>query len=121
MIKIPRPRKHRQIGFQPQFNEFGPMGPNCHKEIIILKIEEAESLRLIDLENFDQQTCADKMNIGRTTIQRIYKEARRKVADSLINGKRIVIEDQQPSCPRMVGKGIGQGRGRHRNNCDINK
>jgi len=42
-----------------------------------LKIYEIESIRLVDLENLDQQTCADKMGIGRSTFQRICKEARR--------------------------------------------
>ena len=103
MIKITRPRKRRRIGFNPQFMEFGPMGKNCHEDVITLKIEEAESLRLMDLENLDQQACADLMNIGRTTFQRIYKEARKKIADSIINGKRLTIENEENNIP--MGKG----------------
>ncbi len=103
---MPRPRKHRRIGFNPSFNEFGPTGGSHHDEIIILKLEEAESLRLMDLENLDQQGCADQMGIGRTTLQRIYKDARMKVADSLINGKRLIIEDQMEA-----GRGNGGGNG----------
>ena len=84
------------------------MGQNCHEEVISLKIEEAESLRLMDLENLDQQACADLMNIGRTTFQRIYKDARNKIADSIINGKRLVIENEEPAIP------MGNGHhGRH--------
>lgn len=109
MIKIPRPRKHRRIGFSPQFNEFGPVGQQCHEETIILKLDEVESLRLMDLENLDQQTCADRMNIGRTTFQRIYKDARKKVSDSIINGKRIVLENQQNNAP--MGNGQHRRRG----------
>jgi predicted DNA-binding protein (UPF0251 family) len=75
-----------------------------------MKIDEAESLRLMDLENLDQQACADRMDIGRTTFQRIYKNARQKLTDSLINGKRIVIESEMP----VVGGGGGHGRGRGR-------
>jgi len=111
LIKIPRPRKRRRIGFNPKFNEFGPIGQNCHDEVIILKIEEAESLRLMDIENFDQQDCANEMNIGRTTVQRIYKEARSKVADSIINGKRLVIENDDISTQR----GHGHRHGKHKN------
>ncbi|MBN2260080.1 MAG: DUF134 domain-containing protein [Clostridiales bacterium] len=103
MIVIPRPRKRRNIGFNPEFIEFGPMGQKYHEDVIILKIEEVESLRLMDLENYDQQACADEMNIGRTTLQRIYKDARKKVADSLINGKRLVIENQEPIMPMGNG------------------
>lgn len=81
------------------------MGQNCHEEVITLKIEEAESLRLMDLENLDQQACADLMNIGRTTFQRIYKEARKKIADSIINGKRLMIENEKNN--------IQMGNGHH--------
>lgn len=109
MIEIPRPRKRRRIGFNPEFNEFGPVGQNCHKEVITLKIEEAESLRLMDIENFDQQDCANLMNIGRTTFQRIYKEARNKVADSIINGKKLVIENDDISTQRGNGHGHRHG------------
>lgn len=104
---MPRPRKHRRIGFDPSFNEFGPTGGPCHDEVIILKLEEVEAIRLMDLEGLDQQGCADQMGIGRTTLQRIYKDARRKVADSLINGKRLIIENQMEP-----GKGGGQRRRR---------
>ena len=73
--------------------EFGPHRAYCEEEFILLKIEELESIRLMDLENLDQQSCADKMGIGRTTFQRIYKEARGKMADSIINGKRLIVID----------------------------
>ena len=75
--------------------EFGPLGSNCQEEFIVLKIEEIESIRLMDLENLDQQACADQMNIGRTTFQRIYKEARNKIADSLVHGKRLIVENDE--------------------------
>lgn len=75
--------------------EFGPQGPHKCEELIMLKLEELESIRLMDIENFDQNTCAEKMDIGRSTFQRIYKEARRKIADSIINGKRIIIENEE--------------------------
>ncbi|MGV8146944.1 MAG: DUF134 domain-containing protein [Alkaliphilus sp.] len=64
------------------------------KEAIYLKIDELESLRLMDLENIDQIECAEKMNIGRTTLQRIYKQARFKVADSIINGRKLIIQEE---------------------------
>lgn len=98
MIIIPRPKKRRNIGFSPEFMEFGPHGKHCKKEPIYLKIEELESLRLMDLENLDQTECADKMNIGRTTLQRIYKHARFKVADSIINGKKLIVEEDVLTC-----------------------
>ena len=56
-------------------------------ETVIMAVDEYETLRLNDLEGFTQEQCADQMNIARTTIQGIYSEARRKLADSLVNGK----------------------------------
>ncbi len=94
MIPIPRPRKHRRIGFHPCYSEFGPQNHEAHTECIILKLDELESLRLMDLENLDQQACANQMVIGRSTFQRIYKEARRKIAESVIHGKRLRIEQE---------------------------
>lgn len=85
----------RRIGCKPQYMNFGPKGPIHNEEIISLKIEEYESIRLMDLKNLDQSACAELMDIGRSTFQRIYKEARTKIADSIINGKRLVIETEQ--------------------------
>lgn len=95
---MPRPRKHRRIGQRPRYGTFGPVG---HPEVenVILKLEEMESLRLMDLEHLDQQACAERMGISRTTFQRIYKMARQKVAESIIEGKRLLIEEEC-SCPQ---------------------
>jgi predicted DNA-binding protein (UPF0251 family) len=59
---------------------------------VCLSIEEAEAIRLKDLEDLDQEQCAEKMNISRPTFQRVLEAARRKIADALLNGKAIRIE-----------------------------
>ena len=61
-------------------------------ERVSLGIDEYEVVRLIDLENLDQIGCANRMNISRATVARMYKEARNKIADALVNGKRLAIE-----------------------------
>lgn len=89
---MPRPRKQKRLGRKPKYNEFGPKRiPNHEKTIITL--EEYETIKLIDNQNMNQQECAAKMNIGRTTIQNIYSKARKKIADAIINGKTLIIED----------------------------
>ena len=57
-----------------------------------MSIDEYEAIRLIDLENFSQEECANQMNIARTSVQRIYGEARRKIAESLVHGRNLKIE-----------------------------
>ena len=57
-----------------------------------LLVEEAEAVRLKDLEGLEQEECAQKMNISRTTFSRILDSARQKIADALLNGKAIRIE-----------------------------
>ena len=53
--------------------------------------DEFEALRLMDYEGLYQEACAEKMGISRATFSRTVTEARRKVADVLLNGKRLLI------------------------------
>ncbi|MCY6485342.1 DUF134 domain-containing protein [Clostridium aestuarii] len=90
---MPRPRKFRRIMYMPKFNSFGPLDTEVKDEdVVIMNVEEVESIRLMDLEGLDQVKCAEIMNIARSTFQRIYSEAKRKMADSLVNGKKLLIQ-----------------------------
>jgi uncharacterized protein len=61
-------------------------------ETVSLRPDELEALRLADLEGLYQEACARRMGISRTTLSRTLAEARSKVTDALINGKRLVVE-----------------------------
>jgi predicted DNA-binding protein (UPF0251 family)/predicted Fe-Mo cluster-binding NifX family protein len=77
----------------PEVTYFKPAGiPLRFLEEVILTVEEAEAMRLKDIENLDQEQCAKQMNISRPTFQRILYSARRKIADVILNGKAIRIE-----------------------------
>ncbi|MFD3155378.1 DUF134 domain-containing protein [Haloimpatiens sp. FM7330] len=90
---MPRPRKWRKVGYVPTNNVFGPLQcGNSNREVINMEVEELESLRLMDLEGYDQIKCAQLMGIARSTFQRIYSSAKGKVADSIVNGKVLKIE-----------------------------
>ena len=59
---------------------------------IIMQVEEYETIRLIDLEGLTQEECAERMDVARATVQKIYFDARKKIADSIINGNVLRIE-----------------------------
>ena len=61
-------------------------------ECVQMTLDEYEAIRLLDLENLQQEQAAAQMGVARTTVQLIYNNARRKLADCLVNGKRLVIE-----------------------------
>ncbi len=87
---MPRPRKCRKVCRLPENGGFLPI-KQCDIEPIVLKIDEYETLRLIDRENFSQEQCGVYMHIARTTVQQIYNSARRKIADALVEGRPITI------------------------------
>jgi predicted DNA-binding protein (UPF0251 family) len=90
---MPRPRKHRHLWREPQPAIYKPVGvPLKSLECITLLHEEVESLRLADLEAQYQQEAAEQMGISRSTFQRIVTEARRKVAQALVEGAALQIE-----------------------------
>ena len=90
---MPRPRKWRNVCCMPQSNLYGPLNIENNKEdFIIMSIEEYETIRLIDLEGCVQEQAAEQMNIARTTVQRIYNDARKKLAESIVHCKVLKIE-----------------------------
>jgi predicted DNA-binding protein (UPF0251 family) len=88
-----RPRKYCHVEHMPDITYFKPAGtPLRELDEVRLSIEEAEAIRLKDLEGLEQEEGAKKMNISRPTFQRVLASARRKLADVLLNGKAIRIE-----------------------------
>ena len=88
-----RPRKWRKVCCLPESDRFGPLNAPINQEhFVTMTIDEYETIRLIDLEGFTQEECANQMNIARTTVQGMYNDARKKIAESLVNGKVLRIE-----------------------------
>jgi len=91
--KMPRPRRCRRVGFQPDVTYFKPAGVRMRElEDSVLAVDEFEAIRLKDLKGFDQEQCAKKMNISQPTFHRLVLSAREKIADAIVNGKAIKIE-----------------------------
>ncbi len=89
---MPRPTKWRKVCYMPQNTVYGPMDKETVLEPVNMTVDEYETIRLIDLEGLTQEECADGMNVARTTVQRIYTSARKKLAQSLVNGNVLRIE-----------------------------
>ena len=75
----------QNLGFRPVSNHEG-------KPTVILTVDEYEAIRLVDKEGISQEECGVYMNISRATVQRIYAAARRKIAQSLVEGLPLQIE-----------------------------
>lgn len=110
-----RPMKWRKVCSLPETSRFGPLdAPIDSANFVTMTVDEYETIRLIDLEGFTQEECSKQMNVARTTVQGIYIEARRKLAQSLVNGKILLIEGGEYRL--CDGLGVGCGRGCQRRN-----
>jgi len=110
-----RPNKKRRVTEMPKYRMFGPKGIRARSlEKVMLLIDEFEVFRLMDNHHMTQAEVAEQMGVARTTVQRIYNDARKKIAEAIVHGKVIVIEggdyylcEEGKDC---LGRGKGKGR-----------
>jgi predicted DNA-binding protein (UPF0251 family) len=89
-----RQNRARNIEFEPEIVCFKPCRKRgCFLERVILGYDEIEALRLADFKGLYQEDAAQMMKISRSTFSRIVTQARRKVADAILNGKIIMIKE----------------------------
>jgi predicted DNA-binding protein (UPF0251 family) len=87
-----RPRKCRIVRSSPASRFFKPRGiPLCDLQIVALKDEEWEAIRLADYERLDQETAAKNMGVSRPTFSRVLSNARANVAKALAEGSALQI------------------------------
>lgn len=121
---MPRPRKGRIVCCLPMVSRFGPADTIAHDGDVVMTVEEYETIRLLDLEGFTQEEAAEQMAVARTTVQRMYANARKKIAHVLFAGLTLRIEggdyevnsiaERGHRCRRCRGVGKGEGRGQGR-------
>lgn len=94
-----RPVKVRRINALPEaYREEGPA--------IQLGLDEFECIRLIDHCGLSQAECGEQMQVARTTVALIYEHARKKIAESIVYSRELVISggnyriDDQNDAPR---------------------
>ncbi|MCD6229853.1 MAG: DUF134 domain-containing protein [Candidatus Diapherotrites archaeon] len=90
---MPRPCKRRRIRGNPNSSYFKPVGIRMiDLKESVLNLSEFESIRLVDLNDITQKEAGKQMQISQSTLSRILKSGRKKIADAIINSKAIKIE-----------------------------
>ena len=89
-----RPKLRRRLRFRPKAYYFKPQGiPMRQLEEIIINKEEMEAIKLKDFDGLGQMEASEKMNTSQSTFQRILSSAREKIANSIVKGKALKIEE----------------------------
>lgn len=90
---MPRPSKPRRVCQLPAYAHFFSQEGRRHTDQgLLLSIEEYETIRLLDYMGMTQQEAAGQMGTGRTTVQALYTQARRKLSRFLVEGTPLTIE-----------------------------
>lgn len=87
---MPRPPRCRMIGGFPDYWSFAP-DEAAQAEPVLLRLDEYETIRLIDHDGLTQEQCAAQMGVARTTVTTMYDNARKKLAAALVDGRRLQI------------------------------
>lgn len=89
---MPRTTKCRKIWGFPNFFSFVPEDAEDKElETVIMTLDEYETIRLLDYEGLNQEACALRMGVARTTVTAMYESARKKLIGAIVEGKRICI------------------------------
>ena len=86
-----RPEKCKRICTLPEKSRFVCVDNEDTSGTQIVSVEEFETIRLIDYLGLTQEQCSSQMHVARTTVQRLYTDARKKIANYLIAGTSLEI------------------------------
>ena len=62
---------------------------------IYIDMAEIEAQRLVDLEGLSQEQAAKQMAVSRGTVWRLLQSARRKSAQSISEGRPLLIQEEE--------------------------
>lgn len=121
---MPRPRICRLVQDAPRADYYKPRGvPLVRLREAVLPLEGLEALRLVEVDGLDQEAAAACMGVSRPTFSRVLADARRLVAQALVQGWALRIaggdyhlagSESESPCQSGQGRGGGHGRGRGR-------
>lgn len=101
---MPRPKKCRKICGMPKQCRFGPQDQASTAGVVVMTLDEYETIRLIDRLGYNQEDCSRQIGVARTTVQAVYNSARSKLAEALVDGKELIIEGgNYVICPKGGG------------------
>lgn len=110
---MPRPKKHRRVYCNPAAYYFKPRGVPMHSlDEVIVDHDELEALRRADILKESHEDAAKNMKVSRATFGRIVSRARQKLADGILNGKAIHINENPEEYSNVTGSGHCKGCGR---------
>jgi len=90
------PKKERVICSSPRYKHFALVAcPSV--DAIVMDSDEYEVLRLHDLEHLTQSEVAAQMLVSRPTVTQLLFSAHEKLADALVHGKPLHIQDSNCS------------------------
>ena len=102
-----RPSRCRRVCAEPVHCTFAP-AEGAGRGGVTLTVDEYEVLRLVDYEGRTHEQCAAQMGVSRTTVTEICQRARYKLADCLVNGKRLDIAGGHYRVCGGAGRGCGR-------------
>jgi predicted DNA-binding protein (UPF0251 family)/predicted Fe-Mo cluster-binding NifX family protein len=89
---MPRNTKCRKICSFPNYYSFAPEETDNEKiETVMMSLDEYETVRLLDHEGLNQEECALRMGVARTTVTAMYESSRKKLVSAIVEGKRLRI------------------------------
>lgn len=126
---MPRPKKKRKINYPPKMLGFKPFGIRFRNtEHVLMQYEEYEALRLVVYDNLSQDEAAEKMEVSRPTLTRIYNSALKKIAQAFVEGKSILIkggdfefEDDWYKCKKCFKLIVGMDDSAECDDCPSNE
>ncbi len=90
---MPRRKMQRIVHRPPLYTEFKPVGVRrLSLDSIELSIDEYEAIRLADNIGMNHNDAAEEMEISRSTFSRLIENARKKIAEFIIEGKHLQID-----------------------------